>query len=192
MYKLLVDSSTKTLYIALVYNDMVVDERYIEGRNDHAKNILSQIEDILNKQNIKIKDLDSIICGVGPGSYTGVRMAVTVGKMVATNTNVGLYGVSSLYLMSSGYDGNIVSYIDARRGNSFSVAYSNDKALCEEKLRNTKEFLSEYEGFMLVSEDNMKVDALKVINHASLVLNPHGFVPNYLRETEAERNKEND
>lgn len=192
MYSMIVDSSTKTLYIGLVKDNKVIDERYVSGRNDHAKNILATIEDVLAKENIKINELHSIICGVGPGSYTGVRMAVTVGKMIATNTNVKLYGISTLYLMSSGYEGKVVSYIDARRGNSFSVAYCDDNLECEEMLRNTIEFLDLYKGYTCVSEDNIKVDALKVINKAFICNNPHGFVPNYLRETEAERNKNHD
>ena len=101
MSKLIVDSSTKTLYIALVDEDKVVEEMYICGRNDHAKNIVSKIDEILKKHNKSILELEGIYCGVGPGSYTGVRMAVVVGKMVCTNTNVKLYGFSSLYLIAS-------------------------------------------------------------------------------------------
>lgn len=192
MYSMIVDSSTKTLYIGLVKDSKVIDERYVSGRNDHAKNILATIENVLSKANIKINELDRIICGVGPGSYTGVRMAVTVGKMIATNTNVKLYSISTLYLMSSGYNGRVVAYIDARRGNSFSAAYLDDNLECDEALRNTLEFLEEYKDYTKVSEDNIKVDALKVINKAIRYDNPHGFVPNYLRETEAERNKKHD
>jgi len=192
MYSLIVDSSTKVLYLCLLKDNIVVDERYINGRNDHAKNILSNIENMLNNQNIKIVELDSIIAGVGPGSYTGVRMAVTVAKMVATNSNVKLYGISSLYLMSSGYDGNVLSMIDARRGNSFCVAISNDEIVKEELLRNTEQFINENPGYTVVNEDNIKVNPIKVLNKKVLEANPHGFAPNYLRETEAERNKKND
>ncbi len=192
MYSLIVDSSTKVLYICLLKDNNIVDERYITGRNDHAKNILSNIEDILNKENIKITELDNIIAGVGPGSYTGVRMAVTVAKMVATNSNVRLYGISSLYLMSSGYDNNVLSMIDARRGNSFCVAISNDEIVDEELLRNTQEFIAKYPGYTVVNENNIKVNPIKVLNKKKLEANPHGFAPNYLRDTEAERNKKND
>ena len=188
MSKLIVDSSTKTLYIALVDEDKVVEEMYICGRNDHAKNIVSKIDEILNKHNKSILELEGIYCGVGPGSYTGVRMAVVVGKMVCANTNVKLYGFSSLYLIASGYDGKTLPYIDARRGNSFNALYDGNKLVLEEALRPTDETINSYKDYMLISEDMIKVNPLKVIESASICNNPHGFVPNYLRETEAERN----
>ena len=49
-----------------------------------------------------------------------------------------------------------------------------------------------YPDYKVVSEDNIKVNPIKVINHSILCKNPHGFVPNYLRETEAERNLHHD
>jgi tRNA threonylcarbamoyladenosine biosynthesis protein TsaB len=192
MYKLLVDSSTKTLYIALVLDNKVLEEMYIEGRNDHAKNIVSKIDEILKNNNIKVEDLEGVYVGVGPGSYTGVRMAVTVGKMIATNTNVLLYGFSSLYMQQSGYDGKVLSYIDARRGNSFNVVYNNGSEEISEGMRSTTEMFLNYPDYKVVSEDNIKVNPIKVINHSTLCKNPHGFVPNYLRETEAERNLHHD
>ncbi len=192
MYKLLVDSSTKTLYIALVDDNKVLEEMYVEGRNDHAKNIVSKISEILKNNNIKVEDLEGIYVGVGPGSYTGVRMAVTVGKMISTNTKVLLYGFSSLYMQSSGYDGKVLSYIDARRGNSFNVVYNNSLEEISEGMRSTTEMFLNYPNYKVVSEDNIKVDPIKVINHSKLCENPHGFVPNYLRETEAERNLNHD
>lgn len=192
MYKLILDTATKNLYVCLIKDNLVIDERYICGKNDHAKNILTTIDDILNKEGIKVTMLDSIICGVGPGSYTGVRMSVTVGKMIACNSNVKLYGISSLYLMSSGYDGKVLSLIDARRGNSFCSSYVNDEIESEDLLRDTSLFIDSHKDYFIVDENNMKVNPLKVINKALVCNNPHGFVPNYLRETEAERNKNHD
>ncbi len=192
MYNLIVDSSTKTLYVALLTENEVISERYLVGKNDHAKNILVQIEEILKSNNLEISKLDRIICGQGPGSYTGVRMAVTIGKMVAVNSNVKLYGISTLYLMSSYYDGKVLSYIDARRGNSFNAVYDNDIEVLTEGLRPTLDILKEYNDYQIVDEDSFKVNPLKVLKKAKLINNPHGFIPNYLRETEAERNKKND
>lgn len=192
MYKMILDTSTKILYVGLVKDDKVVDEVYQSGKNDHAKNLFVVINNVLEKEGIKITDLDSIICGVGPGSYTGVRMAVTVGKMLASNSNVKLYGISSLYLMSSFYDGKVIAYIDARRGNSFCAAFIDHKYYKEDLLRNTKEFIDELGDFKLIDEDSFKVDPMNVIKNATLCESPHGFMPNYLRETEAERNKAHD
>lgn len=188
MYRLILDTATKTLYAALLDGEKILSEEYIEGRNDHAKNVVSVVERMLKESNIAAKDLGEVYVGVGPGSYTGVRMAVTVGKMIATNTNASLYSFSSLYMMASGYDGDVLPYIDARRGNSFNAVYSLDRAILEDGLRPTEETLSEYNNCVKVSEDDIKVNPLKVIKNSKYEKNPHGLVPNYLRETEAERN----
>lgn len=188
MYKLILDTATKTLYAALLNDEKILSEKYIEGRNDHAKNVVDVVDKILKENNITVSDLSGVYVGVGPGSYTGVRMAVTVGKMISTNTLAKLYSFSSLYMLSSGYDGKVLPYIDARRGNSFNALYDNDKIILEDSLRNTEEVFNKYLDYQKISEDMIKVNPIKVVNSSKEEKNPHGLVPNYLRETEAERN----
>ncbi len=189
MYTLILDSATKTLYVALVKDNNVLKEIYLEGRNDHAKNIVLKVEEILNENNIKAFDLDNILVGIGPGSYTGVRMAVTVCKMLSVFGNKNLYSISTLKLMASGYKGRVLTRIDARRSNSFGMILNtlNDEYIIDEAMYDTNELLN-HEFDFDVTEDNFKVDPIYCINHMVKVNEPHLLVPNYLRETEAERN----
>jgi len=189
MYTLILDSATKTLYVALVKDNNVLKEIYLEGRNDHAKNIVLKVEEILNENNIKAFDLDNILVGIGPGSYTGVRMAVTVCKMLSVFGNKNLYSISTLKLMASGYKGRVLTRIDARRSNSFGMILNtlNDEYIIDEAMYDTNELLN-HEFDFDVTEDNFKVDPIYCINHMVRVNEPHLLVPNYLRETEAERN----
>ena len=188
MISLLLDSSTKVLYVAIVKDEEVLFEKYIEGKNNHAKNIVACINDGLNELNLKVDDLGKIVIGNGPGSYTGVRMAVTVGKMMAVFKDIPLYTISTLKLISSGYKGKVLALIDARRGNAFSFVYDYDKneAILEEGLYSY-ETLKEYEVDYTVNEE-YKVDPIYCVNNSILVNEPHLLVPNYLRDTEAERN----
>lgn len=190
MYTLIIDSATTVMYHALVKDNEVVFESYTKGQNDFAKNIVKIIEDIFTKFNINASDLEKIICGIGPGSYTGVRMAVTVSKMIAVFKNVPLYEISTLDLMSSNSKGKVLATIDARRGNSFCAVYDNNKLVGKETISNTEEFLNQpYD--VRVTEESYKVNPLVVIKNAVRVENPHGLKPNYLQETEAERNLKN-
>lgn len=189
MYSLLLDSSTKILYIALVKDNNLLEEIYIEGSNDHAKNIVSKIDSLLTKYNITSHDLNEVICGYGPGSYTGVRMAVTVAKMLTVFMNIPLYTISTLRLMASGYSGKVIALIDARRGNSFGMIYDmdTDKYIIDEGLYSTLELKkNEYDN--IVTEVSFKVNPIYCIEHKTKVINPDLLIPNYLRETEAERN----
>ncbi len=190
MKTLIIDSATNILYTALVIDDNIIYESYVPGKKDHASVILVEVEKALEKAKIDLIDINKIIVGIGPGSYTGVRMAVAVGKMISTlEEKIELYEISTLKLISSGYEGTVYASIDARRGNCFGAIYNpiTNKYLFDEDLversvieANSYEFTS--------TEDLFKVNPLRVINYAKKVDEPRTLIPNYLRDTEAERN----
>ena len=135
MNSLIIDTSTKYLYIALVQDDKILAERIFEGSKNHAGNSVYQIDLMLKEHNLKTSDLDNVYCGYGPGSYTGVRISVTIAKMLASFSNINLYGISSLYLAGSGYDNkNVAVMFDARRGNSFCACFGELEI--QDKLRS--------------------------------------------------------
>ena len=191
MYSLILDSATKILYVALVKdNKDILFEKYIEGKNDHAKNIVKVVDDALKSANITVNDLNEAVVGIGPGSYTGVRMAVTVCKMLAVfKTNIKLYKISTLKLIASGNKGIVLASIDARRGNSFGaiIDIKNNKYIVDEALIST-ELLKQNKYDYISNEESYKVDPIYVLSNKEIVDNPHLLVPNYLRDTEAERN----
>ena len=190
MISLILDTSTKYLYIALVKDNEILAEKIFEGSKNHAGNSVYQIDLLLKEFSLKTTDLDCVYCGYGPGSYTGVRISVTIAKMLASFQDIKLYSVSSLFLAGSGYDNkNVAVMFDARRGNSFCACYGEN--FIADKLRSNEEFLntvSAYEDIVIVNESNFKVNPLKVITNATLVEDIEAFVPKYLRITEAEYN----
>ena len=192
MNSLIIDTSTKFLYIALVKEEAVLSEKIFEGSKNHAGNSVYQINEMLNEHNLKASDIDNVYCGYGPGSYTGVRISVTIAKMLASFQNTKLYKVSSLFLAGSGYDNkNVAVMFDARRGNSFCACFG-ETLICD-KLRSNEEFLqsiNNLEDVIVVNEANFKVNPLKVIANSELVTEVESFVPNYLRIVEAEYNLE--
>lgn len=188
MYTLIIDSATKILYEALVRDDKVIDERYISGQNDHAKNIISTLEDMLKREGIETNDLNRIVCGIGPGSYTGVRMGVTVAKMIGAFQHKDIYEISTLDLMASGSNDECLAMIDSRRGNAFCAHYVNGIKQDAEAIRNQEEYKALYPNAKILTESSFKVNALRCIELSLKHDNPHSLEPNYLQETEAERN----
>lgn len=194
--RLVIDSASKHLYVAL-YEDLNCLGKYFKsGNNDHSTKLMTEIERIFKLNKLRISDLDEIIVGIGPGSYTGLRIGVVVVKMFGWNNNIPVKTISSLAMMASSYDGNeyIVSEIDARRGNSFIGLYKNKgKGLIlakEEILANLEEFKNLL-GFSYVTVSNGEMNLEKILNSNLLevVKDIHSLNPNYLRITEAERNK---
>ena len=190
MKTLILDSATNKLYVSLVIDEIVVYETYTSSEKGHAKTIMVEIENACKKGGIELINVDKVIVGIGPGSYTGVRMAVTVGKMMATMAeSIKLYSISTLVLMASGFDGKVLSTIDARRGNCFGMIYDmNSDSYIQNEALYERALLENNEFKYKVDENEYKVNPLKVISLASMVDEPRTLVPNYLRDTEAERN----
>ncbi len=193
MYSLIIDTSTKYLYLCLVKDNKIIKEIKEESNRNHAPHSVLLVEETLKNNNIKVSDLNEVIVGIGPGSYTGLRIALTIAKMISSFMDIPLKTISTLYLMSSGYEGLVVPIIDARRGNYFSAAYS-DETILEDKLRTKDEIEELVKDFKYIDEDMFSVDVNKVLKYAVIVEQVDSLVPNYLRVTEAEYNlnKNND
>lgn len=193
MNRLIIDTATKVLYLGITSNDTLIHEIRLEGQNDHSKTIMVQIDKLFSIANMTLDSIDEIIVGHGPGSYTGLRIGITIAKVFAYTRNIPLRSVSSLFLMASGYsDAYVAPMIDARRSGAFCAVYHYDMCLLPEQIRLRSVFDEQtqaIENLKFVFEDDYKVDVKRVIKNASEpVKNVHAFVPNYLRETEAERN----
>ena len=193
--RLVIDSASKFLYVAL-YSDLeCLGKYYAEGNNDHSVKLMSEIERIFESSNVKVKDLDEIIIGIGPGSYTGLRIGVVVAKMFAWNNDIPVRTISSLamFASSSSFNGLILTEIDARRGNSFLGLYrkTGNKLILEDEeslsnLENYKESIKE--NYEVVNKGEPNIEVLLNSDILTLVKDIHGLNPNYLRITEAERN----
>lgn len=193
--RLVIDSATKFLFVGIYDGNKCLSKYYEKGNNDHSVKLMTEIENSLNTNNLKVKDLDEIIVGIGPGSYTGLRIGVVVAKMFGWNNNINVKTISSLALMASSInrDTAILSEIDARRGNSFLGLYELKNGVLElideEKLTNLEEYKetikTEYE---VVSIGEPNIEIILNSNLLKTVEDIHSLNPNYLRLTEAERN----
>ena len=126
MLRLFMDTSNKYLYIAVVQNNNLLFEHIQPGNNNHSETLVKVLEDILKQQNITVDQIDEIYVGRGPGSYTGVRVACTVAKVLAFIKNKKLFSFSSLDLLltTNLKQGTVVCQMDARRGFSYAKVFN--------------------------------------------------------------------
>ena len=89
-YNLLIDTSDKYLTVGVSSNDEIVYSTSFEAWQRQSEFLVVEIKKALASINIELKDIDTIVCGLGPGSYTGVRIALTFAKVLASTTNVNL------------------------------------------------------------------------------------------------------
>jgi len=192
MKRLLFDVSSSIMYVGYSKDDILMDFSIRIATRDHAKYLVDRIDQVLRRNKLKLEDLNEIIIGIGPGSYTGLRIAVMVGKMLAYTKNVKLKTVSSLFFMTSGYEGKVAALIDARRGYVFSAIYENGETILEDGYRQFSllkdEPLYQKARTIFIDDKNYEVNPKLIAQKAVLVENVHDLIPNYLRRTEAESN----
>jgi tRNA threonylcarbamoyladenosine biosynthesis protein TsaB len=192
---LAIDTATKYIYLSLILDGKVIDSVYQEGSSNHSVTIMPLIEEILIKNELVLKDIQGIMVGIGPGSYTGVRIGVAIAKMIGYLNEILIYSFSSLALLATASDAeNIVAIIDARRGNAFLAQYEQNSGVLKIKkndiLMNLDQFRIETKQPCIEISEG-KPDILKIIKSKlyQVVSDVHGLTPNYLQITEAERNR---
>lgn len=139
---LAMDTSTETLTIALGDDtgQLIADFSLVMGKK-HATLLHPLIDDMLSKLSMTPKDLTAVAVGLGPGSYTGVRIAVTAAKTLAFALHIPVLGVSSL--LATAYAqrsqrGIVLVVFDARRNQAYTGLYLADDGRMVSLMEETK------------------------------------------------------
>ena len=200
-----IDTSSSFLFFGIADNDKLLVEIKNRYDQDLSKMAMVDIEKAFNKAKLSPKDIDKIIVVDGPGSFTGIRIGITIAKTFAYSLNKEITTISSLEAMALSCDNGdyLAPMIDARRGYVYGAIY--DKNLKElykpvhVKLDVLLEEIKKYDDILVITNDDIKTDyknlsyepdILKIITKFKdkKRVNPHSVNPNYLKLTEAEEN----
>lgn len=121
-----ITTATNHLSVALTEDQKIIAEKNEEDQRNHSEHLDPLITEILNENNLKLKDIDRFAVAQGPGSYTGLRIGITTAKMFSSILNKDLVGISSLAALAKGVNQEkkiIIAEIDARNNNFFAGAY---------------------------------------------------------------------
>jgi tRNA threonylcarbamoyladenosine biosynthesis protein TsaB len=90
----------------------------------HARELMPAVADVMERAGLDFGDLDAIAVGVGPGTFTGLRIGIATARALAGASGVALRPVSSLAALAEGIEGELrLPLIDARRGELFAALY---------------------------------------------------------------------
>ncbi|MDP2981491.1 MAG: tRNA (adenosine(37)-N6)-threonylcarbamoyltransferase complex dimerization subunit type 1 TsaB [Candidatus Omnitrophota bacterium] len=121
-----IDTSSKFLNIALSEDkDIIKEESYLLDRK-HASQLVPKIKGLLRKTRVSINKIDAFIIGLGPGSFTGLRIGVSAIKGFGAASGKPCIGVASMDSIACNAiesDKDIVPIIDAKRGQVYSAIY---------------------------------------------------------------------
>lgn len=132
---LAIDTSNYALGVALVEENQVLGEYITNLKKNHSVRIMPAIQTLMKDCERVPADLTKVVVAKGPGSYTGVRIGVTIAKTLAWSLKLPLVGVSSLEILASGtgryFNGYISPLFDARRGQVYTGLYQYENGLLE-------------------------------------------------------------
>ncbi len=202
MTSLFLDTSSNYLTISVLKDNISLITKHEYLSKTLSKMALPYIKEVLDSLEIKPNDIDEIVCVNGPGSFTGLRVGVTISKTYAYSLNKKICGVSSLYTMATSIEDNyIIPIIDARHNHVFSAIYDKDYNIVMEECYISLEDLLEKvnkldKSYTFVSNDSFDFNSTLYepnINNLFKYLKKnyvevHSFVPTYLKKTEAEEN----
>ena len=205
MISLFIDTSSSDVSIAIIKDKNILASICKETPNEHSIYTVKYLDDILKESNLNPEDIDKIMIVNGPGSFTGVRIGVTVAKTYAYLLKKDIITISSLKMLalSTNHD-YVMSLIDAKHDNYYIGLYDkdNNEIIKEQFIHIDKllEIINKYNP-KLVSDNNIIINNIKVpkqeLDFVKIVeyykdnktLNPHSVVPNYLKLPQALEDK---
>ncbi|WP_224925795.1 tRNA (adenosine(37)-N6)-threonylcarbamoyltransferase complex dimerization subunit type 1 TsaB [Bacillus pumilus] len=132
---LAIDTSNHTLGIALVKDSTVIGESITYLKKNHSVRAMPTVEALMKECGVAPSELSKIVVAKGPGSYTGVRIGVTIAKTLAWTLSIPISAVSSLETLAANgqyFDGWISPLFDARRGQVYTGLYMFEEGKIQE------------------------------------------------------------
>uniref|UniRef100_A0AAE9I835 tRNA (Adenosine(37)-N6)-threonylcarbamoyltransferase complex dimerization subunit type 1 TsaB n=1 Tax=Paenibacillus polymyxa TaxID=1406 RepID=A0AAE9I835_PAEPO len=96
------DTATTVMAAALMNGRELLGESNVYGKRNHSVHVITELERLLNEEGLTRDDVDGIAVGVGPGSYTGIRIAVTAAKTLAWAWGIPVTSISTLHALAWG------------------------------------------------------------------------------------------
>ena len=140
MISMFIDTSLSDVSIGLIKDGKLLSKinKSIPGK--HSVYVTKYVDDILKENKLSPKAVDEIIVVNGPGSFTGIRIGVTIAKMFAYLQNIRIVTITSLKARIIGEKANyFLSKIDAKHGNYYIGLYDHKYNTIKEKFSNTTE-----------------------------------------------------
>lgn len=141
MATLLLDSSNTSLSVGIESKGELLGFISYEAWQAQSEHMIPEIDNLLKKYSLTRKDISGVVTSIGPGSYTGVRISLTIAKVIALCLDVPIYPVSSLRVLKDN-DKPSICLINARSGRSYFGVYEKDKVIVSDTIKTNEEVLA--------------------------------------------------
>ena len=133
MITLCMDTSSKFLVLALIEEDRLIGKRCLSSWKRQSEMIFPQLTELLEECHLTPKAINEVVVTKGPGSYTGVRIAMTVAKVLCSTAHLPLYALPTLELIGAGKTRAAV-LLDARSQRAYFGMIEKGKLVGKEEV----------------------------------------------------------
>lgn len=194
MYGILIDSSNTNLSLGISKDHVVVQQVSYEAWQQQSELLVAELDKLMKKAKITRQDISYVVVSKGPGSYTGVRIALSVAKVMAFALKVPLYLASSLEMMKSD-KGATICLVNARSKRSYIGVYEGEKEILKDQIMDNVDvlkYMKEHPSYLVsgdlayLSLDGLKINVIDNLNHGDVERNlskePLAAKPVYLKD----------
>ena len=193
MFEILLDSSSTNLSVGLAKDNLLLEYISYEAWQRQSEYMIPELNKLLEKYQVKNDEIDAVIVAKGPGSYTGVRIAITIAKTIATALRTKLYAVSSLRAQKNGKSPSIC-LINARSGRSYIGVYQDQEVLLDDQImknENVISYIANHPGYSicgdtkylnLPSVETNRLQEMLSLNSSLEPINPLSLKPVYMKD----------
>lgn len=194
MITLLLDSSNRDMSVGIADDDKLIDFTSYEAWQSQSEVMVPELDKLLKKHNIQRDDIKNIVVANGPGSYTGVRIAVTIAKTISATLGCDVYPVSSLQILKDD-DKPSICLINARSKRSYIGVYQNEKCLLNDQIMTNDqviEYINSHPDYSICGDVNYlekegkRSNVLKQMyslkKHLKPIQNPLALTPIYMKD----------
>ncbi len=184
MYTLYIDTHFINLVVALIKDDILIEEKVLES-NKHSENTINLIKSVLDDNNITIDDIKEVIVINGPGSFTGVRIGVVIAKILGFTKNIKIKVITYLEALSLKYNEDVIIGIKDRNGafigefDRFHKLAKDYYYLSNAELKTCKE--------KIIFDDSVNIDLVYKYLKCKNAINPHMIKPLYVKKIEVDK-----
>ena len=189
MYTLFISTFDKIITIGLLKNGKVISELTKESSKNHSIHTMPMIDEILKTNNLLPSYLNEIIVVNGPGSFTGVRIGVTIAKTLAYTLNIPIKTITSLkaYAVSSDKETNKLVTIEDLKGKYIGYFDKNNNLLSDYTYLKNDEYetyIKEKEQY-LINNNTFDINKIYKALQTEDSINPHIVNPIYIKGIDA-------
>lgn len=183
MYTLFIDTHYKDILLVLYKDNDLLDKTILTDFKSTSVETMPSLVSLLEKNNLEPKDLNKIAVCVGPGSFTGTRIGVTIAKTMAYSIRIPIVSILSVGMI--GLNLNSKSYVAVLENNGAFVALYDNKVIGEINYMKNDEY-EEFKKNNTVIED-IDMDYNRLINFINNKKeeNVHDVNPIYVKTIEA-------